>query len=85
MTYEHKMIHYGNWTQLRKAKTSSKSNILAVVTVVVLLLVLQMVFGAIEEKEEVQGLCFSHPANPGRLFLHALTSILASKTLRVRV
>ena len=56
MTYEHKRIHHGNWMHLRKAKTSSKSNILATVTVVVLLLVLQMVLEAIEEKEEVHKL-----------------------------
>lgn len=70
MTYEHRRIHYGNWMQLRKAKTSSKGNTPAVVTVVVLLLVLPMFFGDIEEKEEVQGLCFSNPASPGRLLLH---------------
>lgn len=56
MTYEHKRIHYSNWMHLRKAKTSSKSNILATMIVVVLLLVLQMVLEAIEEKEEVQEL-----------------------------
>jgi len=73
---------YGNWKHLRKAKINSKNNILAVVTVVILLLVLQTVFGATEEKEEVQELWFSRPANPRRLFLHALTSILASKKLK---
>lgn len=56
MTYEHKRIHYSNWMHLRKAKTSSKSNILAIVAVAVLLLMLQMVLEAIEEKEEVEEL-----------------------------
>lgn len=43
MTPEHRSIHYSNWMHLRKAKTSFKSNTLAIVIVVVLLLVLQMV------------------------------------------